>query len=1421
MAREITLTTGPDLWPQPADATNEAVEITALEGDDTITGTQFDDLILGNQGDDQIDVGAGDDIAYGGQGNDTLNGLLGNNLLLGNQGDDDIILGSGNNTVFGGQGSDFIQAGTGGNNIIFGNLGDDILISGADGNNYLHGGQGNDIIEAATGEGSDTLIGGAGDDTFVFPAGTAPANSVYGNLETGGTDSGIDTILVTGDNNFTTTNFNDIQKIEVESGATATFTLASLAGVTTLGGEGTIQLTSTTEAIQDYLLTLGQGVGDNITFTDVDGNPVQFPPIATSATLTVNIDDVSVAGVISAPLAAADTNVFTVPTLQSGDRVVGLGEEDILNARIGSNTLIANIPPILAQITDVETINLAAERLNDQGFSSNPFLINASQITGTDRFAASSNTGVVRVAGIRENAEVILTNSTAGFQTTFASNVSGEATIRFQNAQLPNDYISVEPESGSGFNTFNIYSETSAFAETVTNRVGHVISKTVEANGSRGPLVNGGTSLRTVNITGVQNLNLTGNVSPAVASLPGEVTTINANGLRDASGDLVLDAEGNVAFPIFEGDLRIGRAPNNDIFFSGGSGDDFINFDKTLNQNDRIEGGDGNDTVRATFEKTVVADGIEITGNIIGIPTDVDKLILGFEDVKINYFGLADVEPKRDLPVFLDPTTNTLFLKTERMVGGETTVDVLTDVFIEGVPRPIDDFAIRNLSGQEYAFDKFNFSNSSTTARAEFSNGREVVSISQGQANPSLIPGVILFPLPQITIGGEERSIPLFIVEDNTGAEAYYSWLVEPGTRNALDANGVSIDPNQPTDRQPGLFRVNPNNFIEFPDGIGNPIGIGNVNGGSFGPSLGSDGNPILALDDLDFDLNFLNTQFGDTVTETGFDGDGNPIVVERSTLYTRLLQAEVGGVANLGDLVSVTPQFGEFDGMGSPPLFSTTGISQINRVPEIITVSVNVPDFGGFSATSTQITTIEGNEPTSTLKLNNVENLELTVNVIVENPTVTFDQVQFVLASPTQEFIDFKNEFIEGVGPQIFNTALANGSLLAGISAEAALTLPMNDVFGLETITFKPTLTGGVAEITGLTALPTLITFEGDGSVGSQVVNGLSINGTPQDNILNLLYENGGTQKNGSYEAGLIKTGTIATINLTVEDADLNLRSIEGNNALRSINFIASGDVTVDGGIDTASTLDSGDVITSIDASQVEGKFVSFSESLARNATVTLGKDDSEFDASGSALPGTGAFPDNGFGSRPGVTIIAQGGDDQITGTALNDIIEGAGGSDNLTGNSGSDTFVYRNFSDSLLNSTDVITDFLVGTAATGNVSGDQFGDVIRVPLQIDNKAEVFLLQSPTALTASAINTIYTASNAQSSATNQFSVFPVNSIGVFEFNDRSFVTFNSGTSGFQSAFDSIIELDGPSTSITQDIFNTLSTPNNQIEVFV
>ncbi len=160
------------------------------EGADTLHGEQHDDVLHGDAGDDLLHGDDGSDELYGGQDADELFGGSGADLLSGGDGDDVLHGGSGNDTLNGDEGND-VLFGDGGSDTLSGGAGNDELygtgeLSGGEGDDYLEGqglldgGSGNDELR---GQGSDTLLGGSGDDILV--ANTDPWQETSNTLEGG------------------------------------------------------------------------------------------------------------------------------------------------------------------------------------------------------------------------------------------------------------------------------------------------------------------------------------------------------------------------------------------------------------------------------------------------------------------------------------------------------------------------------------------------------------------------------------------------------------------------------------------------------------------------------------------------------------------------------------------------------------------------------------------------------------------------------------------------------------------------------------------------------------------------------------------------------------------------------------------------------------------------------------------------------------------------------------------------------------------------------------------------------------------------------------------------------------------------------------------------------------------------------------
>lgn len=183
---------------------------------DTLVGDTGSDLLWGDDGDDDLFGDEGDDVLYGGIGDDTIETGNGRNTAYGEEGNDTIIGGIFVDWVYGGNDDDSIEGrggadvlnGEGGVDTIHGNFGDDVIdgggngdflygdegsdriygrrgddwIEGGDGDDYINGNEGSDTLEGHSG--SDELVGEIGDDTI---RGGNGSDLLYG-------DQGYDTI---------------------------------------------------------------------------------------------------------------------------------------------------------------------------------------------------------------------------------------------------------------------------------------------------------------------------------------------------------------------------------------------------------------------------------------------------------------------------------------------------------------------------------------------------------------------------------------------------------------------------------------------------------------------------------------------------------------------------------------------------------------------------------------------------------------------------------------------------------------------------------------------------------------------------------------------------------------------------------------------------------------------------------------------------------------------------------------------------------------------------------------------------------------------------------------------------------------------------------------------------------------------------
>lgn len=215
VGEHIVLTEGDDPYVS-YEYRDHAVFVEALGGNDAVVGSGFDDILEGGAGDDYLNGGAGNDDLVGGAGNDRLLGGSGDNTLRGGAGDDTYYVRSANDIVIEGEGAgedavsarvsftlgDHIETlylegigningtGNGLNNSILGNSGSNVIdggagddrLNGEGGSDTVIGGLGNDTIygDSSRWAGDDLLVGGAGDDQLYGQGGADTVNGGAG-----------------------------------------------------------------------------------------------------------------------------------------------------------------------------------------------------------------------------------------------------------------------------------------------------------------------------------------------------------------------------------------------------------------------------------------------------------------------------------------------------------------------------------------------------------------------------------------------------------------------------------------------------------------------------------------------------------------------------------------------------------------------------------------------------------------------------------------------------------------------------------------------------------------------------------------------------------------------------------------------------------------------------------------------------------------------------------------------------------------------------------------------------------------------------------------------------------------------------------------------------------------------------------------
>jgi len=143
----------------PIDPAGAVLPFYGAEGGPPADDT-YDDQLYGGSGNDWLFGYLGDDVIDGGTGDDVLSGGVGKDILLGGDGADVLIGDIENTTDTTGHGADYLDGGKG-DDKLYGHGGDDRLYGGGD-NDYLYGNDDNDRLYGE--QGADHLFGGTGED---------------------------------------------------------------------------------------------------------------------------------------------------------------------------------------------------------------------------------------------------------------------------------------------------------------------------------------------------------------------------------------------------------------------------------------------------------------------------------------------------------------------------------------------------------------------------------------------------------------------------------------------------------------------------------------------------------------------------------------------------------------------------------------------------------------------------------------------------------------------------------------------------------------------------------------------------------------------------------------------------------------------------------------------------------------------------------------------------------------------------------------------------------------------------------------------------------------------------------------------------------------------------------------------------------
>ena len=612
------------------------------------TGNALANTLTGNAGSNALFGGDGADTVLGGDGNDTLDGGIGNDSLAGGKGNDtylvDSLLDKVDEKV--GEGTDEVRvsiasgtyvlaanveigtiAAGAGLGTLTGNALDNVLTGNALGNR-LEGGAGNDLLSGDANTTSDndvdTMVGGAGNDTFIVDIDTDVVTELAG--------GGIDEIIYYGGNGGYSLNTRpEIENLTIRSSASGTIVgndkdnvireESGTSGTDYQGGLGndTIILASARNANVDG----GVGTADRFETTTASGTSVLN--IRNVEAIAIRI--ATAASTLSFAGSTESTTGGTTLTFTGGD---GSGGVVANNLAVDFNDITIadtsrDVTLDYAGVDPVATLHLT---LSNAGFIDLLDPTSVEVVTLNDAVTDLQ----LRSTGGSENI-ASLAGTTPGSIT-----ISGDASLALLGLA-----------EGATFSTNGFSGESLTLLLADPSGGANVLNLGTAGDGSTGVKDSSftlaldsdvGMSLETLNLTAADSivtslvrldadytdltvvLHGTGNSSLNLQT--GDLLAIDAN---DFAGDLLLTTETTTGGGVIFNDTAnkddpgaVGYGITQGVFqLRFGGGNDILNFGNNLNERVSIDGGTAvgdNDVLNADISTLLPIDGAPMISNV-------------------------------------------------------------------------------------------------------------------------------------------------------------------------------------------------------------------------------------------------------------------------------------------------------------------------------------------------------------------------------------------------------------------------------------------------------------------------------------------------------------------------------------------------------------------------------------------------------------------------------------------------------------------------------------------------------------------------------------------------------------------------------------------------------------------------------------